>query len=166
MGEGSGWDLTIRPAASGNLGMFQGKMFAANVSRQNVHGKMFTANDHSKCSRQTFEPRDIRSTQPRHWMVFGQLVMPVQCCAGAPAACHPPRCGRATIQCVILASWRRWYWPPADPHRQSLGAKKQGLWVTEFEYAVRNGQARDALVEQIRVTFQIMETFSVTNIPK
>ena len=31
-------------------------------------------------------PRDIMSSEPRHWMVFGQLVMPVQCCAGAPAA--------------------------------------------------------------------------------
>ena len=28
-------------------------------------------------------PRDIMSSEPRHWMVFGQLVMPVQCCAGA-----------------------------------------------------------------------------------
>ena len=24
-------------------------------------------------------PRDIMSSEPRHWMVFGQLVMPVQC---------------------------------------------------------------------------------------
>ena len=31
-------------------------------------------------------PRDIMSSEPRHWMVFGQLVMPVQCCAEAPAA--------------------------------------------------------------------------------
>ena len=31
-------------------------------------------------------PRDIMSSEPRHWMVFGQLVMTVQCCAGAPAA--------------------------------------------------------------------------------
>ena len=23
-------------------------------------------------------PRDIMSSEPRHWMVFGQLVMPVQ----------------------------------------------------------------------------------------
>ena len=28
-------------------------------------------------------PRDIMSSEPRHWMVFGQLVMPVQCCAEA-----------------------------------------------------------------------------------
>ena len=63
LGEGSGWDLKIRPApappapASGNLGMFHGKMFTANASRQmfhvkcsrqNVHSKMLTA----KCSRQ------------------------------------------------------------------------------------------------------------------
>ena len=34
-------------------------------------------------------PRDIRSSLPRHWMVFGQLVMPVQCCAQAPAAAVP-----------------------------------------------------------------------------
>ena len=26
-------------------------------------------------------PRDIMSSEPRHWMVFGQLVMAVQCCA-------------------------------------------------------------------------------------
>ena len=25
-------------------------------------------------------PRDIMSSEPRHWMVFGQLVMPVQRC--------------------------------------------------------------------------------------
>ena len=25
-------------------------------------------------------PRDIMSSEPRHWMVFGQLVMPVQHC--------------------------------------------------------------------------------------
>ena len=31
-------------------------------------------------------PRDIMSSEPRHWMVFGQLAMPVQCCAEAPAA--------------------------------------------------------------------------------
>ena len=30
-------------------------------------------------------PRDIMSSEPRHWMVFGQLVMPVQCCAEAAA---------------------------------------------------------------------------------
>ena len=32
-------------------------------------------------------PRDINvmSSEPRHWMVFGQLVMAVQCCAEAPA---------------------------------------------------------------------------------
>ena len=29
-------------------------------------------------------PRDIMSSEPRHWMVFGQLVMAVQCCAEAP----------------------------------------------------------------------------------
>ena len=44
MGEGSGWDLRIRPAAvpaaSGNLGMFHGKMFMANVSQQNVHANV------------------------------------------------------------------------------------------------------------------------------
>ena len=34
-------------------------------------------------------PRDIMSSEPRHWMVFGQLVMPVQCCAGAPAGWAP-----------------------------------------------------------------------------
>ena len=34
-------------------------------------------------------PRDIMSSEPRHWMVFGQLVMPVQCCAEAPAAAVP-----------------------------------------------------------------------------
>ena len=34
-------------------------------------------------------PRDIRSSYPRHWMVFCQLVMPVQCCAEAPAAAVP-----------------------------------------------------------------------------
>ena len=28
-------------------------------------------------------PRDIMSSEPRHWMVFGQLAMPVQCCAEA-----------------------------------------------------------------------------------
>ena len=28
-------------------------------------------------------PKDIMSAGPRHWMVFGQLVMPVQCCAEA-----------------------------------------------------------------------------------
>ena len=33
-------------------------------------------------------PRDIVSSEPRHWMVFGQLVMAVQCCAEAP----PPPC--------------------------------------------------------------------------
>ena len=33
-------------------------------------------------------PRDIMSSEPRHWMVFGQLVMPVQCCAEAPAEGH------------------------------------------------------------------------------
>ena len=33
-------------------------------------------------------PRDIVSSEPRHWMVFGQLVMPVECCAEAP----PPPC--------------------------------------------------------------------------
>ena len=27
--------------------------------------------------------RDIMSSEPRHWMVFGQLVMPVQCYAEA-----------------------------------------------------------------------------------
>ena len=31
-------------------------------------------------------PRGIMSSEPRHWMVLGQLVMPVQCCAKAPAA--------------------------------------------------------------------------------
>ena len=31
-------------------------------------------------------PRDIVSSEPRHWMVFGQLVMLVQCCVEAPAA--------------------------------------------------------------------------------
>ena len=36
-------------------------------------------------------PRDIMSSEPRHWMVFGQLVMPVQCCAGAPAAAAVPQ---------------------------------------------------------------------------
>ena len=30
--------------------------------------------------------RDIMSSEPRHWMVFGQLAMPVHCCAEAPAA--------------------------------------------------------------------------------
>ena len=28
-------------------------------------------------------PIDIMSSEPRHWMAFGQLVMPAQCCAGA-----------------------------------------------------------------------------------
>ena len=35
-------------------------------------------------------PRDIMSSEPRHWMVFGQLVVPVQCCAGEPAAAAVP----------------------------------------------------------------------------
>ena len=35
-------------------------------------------------------PRDIMPSEPRHWMVFGQLVMPVQCCAEAPAAAAVP----------------------------------------------------------------------------
>ena len=34
-------------------------------------------------------PRDIMSSWPGHWMVFGQLVMPAQCCAEAPAAAVP-----------------------------------------------------------------------------
>ena len=46
-------------------------------------------------------PRDIRSSEPRHWMVFGQLVMPVQCCAGAPAARR-----RAPAQhCTGMTNW-------------------------------------------------------------
>ena len=36
-------------------------------------------------------PRDIMSSEPRDWMVFGQFVMPVQCCAKAPAAAAPLR---------------------------------------------------------------------------
>ena len=34
-------------------------------------------------------PGDIMSSEPRHWMVFGQLVMAVQSCAEAPAAAVP-----------------------------------------------------------------------------
>jgi len=34
-------------------------------------------------------PRDTMSSEPKHWMVFGQLAMPVQCCAEAPAAAVP-----------------------------------------------------------------------------
>ena len=41
-------------------------------------------------------PRDIMSSEPRHWMVFGQLVMPVQCCAEAPAAAVPQRTAAAS----------------------------------------------------------------------
>ena len=36
-------------------------------------------------------PRDIMSSEPTHWAVFGQLVMPVQCCAEAPAAAAAPQ---------------------------------------------------------------------------
>ena len=32
-------------------------------------------------------PRDIMSSEPRHWMVFVQLVMSVQCCAEARRRC-------------------------------------------------------------------------------
>ena len=45
-----------------------------------------------------FMPGDIRSSYPRHWMVFGQLVMPVQCCAGAPAAVAK------MTQCLLASS--------------------------------------------------------------
>ena len=46
--------------------------------------KKFLANGCSTLRKaEDFMPRDIMSSEPRHWMVFGQLVMPVQCCAGA-----------------------------------------------------------------------------------
>ena len=75
LGEGSGWDLRVRPAspeaASGNLGMFHDKCFTANI-----HDKMIKANVHTK----------------RHQVILAkaldgiwQLVMSVQCCAEAPA---------------------------------------------------------------------------------
>ena len=45
-------------------------------------------------------PRDIMSSEPRHWMVFGQLVMPVQCCAEAR------RRRRASAQhCTGMTNW-------------------------------------------------------------
>ena len=36
-------------------------------------------------------PREIMSSEPRPWMLFGRLVLPVQCCAEpeAPAAAVP-----------------------------------------------------------------------------
>ena len=40
--------------------------------------------------------RDIMSSEPRHWIVFGQLVVPVLCCA-------------ETRRRSSLLSWRYWY---------------------------------------------------------
>ena len=46
-------------------------------------------------------PRDIMSSEPRHWMVFGQLVMPVQCCAGA----WRRTAGAPAQHCTGMTSW-------------------------------------------------------------
>ena len=35
------------------------------------------------CVKKKMMPRDIMSSEQRHWMVFGQLSMAVQCCAEA-----------------------------------------------------------------------------------
>ena len=43
--------------------------------------KVFSTNTLRKA--EDLMPRDIMSSEPRHWMVFGQLAMPVQCCAEA-----------------------------------------------------------------------------------
>ena len=45
--------------------------------------KVFSTNTLRKA--EDLMPRDIMSFEPRHWIVFGQLPMPVQCCAEAPA---------------------------------------------------------------------------------
>ena len=46
-------------------------------------------------------PRDITSSEPRHWMVFGQFVMPVQCCAEARRRRVPQH---STAQVLVLKS--------------------------------------------------------------
>ena len=48
------------PAASGKLEMFHGKMFTANISRQNVHGKRSRHMLSAKCPRQMFHGHDSR----------------------------------------------------------------------------------------------------------
>ena len=48
-------------------------------------------------------PRDVMSSEPRHWIVFGQLVMPVQCCAEARQSaqhCTAMINWPNTIQCI------------------------------------------------------------------
>ena len=61
---------------------FSIKSFATEgVGTKNVQG----IHDGSSVLRKAKDlmPRDIMSSEPRHWMLFGQLVMPVQYCAEA-----------------------------------------------------------------------------------
>ena len=57
------------------------------LSELQISGKLFL----NLGEAEKLVPRDIMSCEPRHWMVFGQLVIPVQCCAEAPAAAAAPQ---------------------------------------------------------------------------
>ena len=56
-------------------------------------------------------PRDIVSSEPRHWMVFGQLVMPVQCCArhGGGGCLNTALHRHNQLAKYHLVPWLRWH---------------------------------------------------------
>ena len=61
------------------------------------------------------------ASEPRHWMVFGQLVMPVQCCAEA-------RRRRASAQyCTGMTNWPNTIQCLGSDDIMSLGIKSSAF---------------------------------------
>ena len=76
---------------------------------------------------QNLMPRDIMSSEPRNWMVFGQLVVPVQCCAGAP-----PHFRRAQAQhCTGMTNWPHTIRCLGSDDIMSLGIKSSAFLKVE-----------------------------------
>ena len=58
-----------------------------NIQKPHIQTSIFQASVPSTLRKaEDLMPRDIMSSEPRHWMVFGQWAMPVQSRAEAPTA--------------------------------------------------------------------------------
>ena len=68
-------------------------------------------------------PRDIMSSEPRHWMVFDQLAMPVQCCAGA----RRRAAGAPAQHCTGMANWSNTIQCLGSDDIMSLGIKSSAF---------------------------------------
>ena len=71
-------------------------------------------------------PRDIMSSEPRHWMVFGQLAMPVQCCAEA---------WRLSTALTGMANWPNTIQCLGSNDIMSLGIKSSAFLRVEHTFA-------------------------------